>query len=530
MTRHHEILRQGRDRVHSRKSRILWLEPLEVRALLTEVFPTGPGGGSITSRAGVGFTLNPVAYIIGSSDKASDYHVRIDWGDGGPLDSGLVLTKDTLVSFPHFLVSGSHVYQEPGTYNTTVYVQETRFQAVSATNVTLVSLLPNAASRPPDLPQIYPGVIPPTGFVDLVPEYIPLQAVAGVAIVPTDSEDSDLTVLEGRYNGEKDFTPSDYHVQLNWGDSPHWDSSVTLTPPTTPGTQGVHVKGSHAYQTAGIYYVTVYVTGPDGQSRTGVEREVDVNPAPPLPDIHMVNASLDASMTTVTFSYEVSGNTGPFQVALYRSEGTTFDPATAKLAGPPVTVNPAANSSAQGPLTLTNPMIDASKPNLLVVADPPSSLKPHGSILESNESNNVKIVPPVVQPVIAMVSASLTSDNQGVNASYKISGSNFAKAGTIDFYWATGQNLSDAIESTPVAAVPTATAASANPYTASTTIASLGTQPPNATYILAVANSPHANPDHKVVIRPCTRVTSSQLDSQVLRGEPRWGTAFEWKL
>lgn len=100
---------------------------------------------------------------------------------------------------------------------------------------------------------------------------------------------------------------------------------------------------------------------------------------------------------------------------------------------------------------------------------------------------------------LAMVSASLTSDSQSVNITYTISGSDLALPGTVDFYWATGPTLAAKLETTPVKTVPTATAAQATAYTASTSIASLGIRPPNATYILAVADSPSADPAHQVV-------------------------------
>ena len=97
--------------------------------------------------------------------------------------------------------------------------------------------------------------------------------------------------------------------------------------------------------------------------------------------------------------------------------------------------------------------------------------------------------------IIGMTSAAISSNGNNVNATYEISGRNLASAGTIDFYWATGPSLSDAIGTTP-AKVKSATAVGS--YTATTSLASLGAEPANASYILAVADSPSADPDHDV--------------------------------
>jgi hypothetical protein len=102
-------------------------------------------------------------------------------------------------------------------------------------------------------------------------------------------------------------------------------------------------------------------------------------------------------------------------------------------------------------------------------------------------------------PDLAVTSAALSPDGEKVNAMYTITGGNLASPGTIDFYWATGPNLSEKLGATPAVKVGTATQASSTAYTASTSIASMGQEPTNATYILAVADSPSADPNHDVV-------------------------------
>jgi hypothetical protein len=97
-----------------------------------------------------------------------------------------------------------------------------------------------------------------------------------------------------------------------------------------------------------------------------------------------------------------------------------------------------------------------------------------------------------------MKSAAITLDGQGVNATYAITGSDLPSSGTVDFYWATGPNLSNEL-GTPKK-VPTNTKVGS--YTASTSIAGLGPRPANATYIIAAADSPSADPAHNVAAVP----------------------------
>jgi len=104
-------------------------------------------------------------------------------------------------------------------------------------------------------------------------------------------------------------------------------------------------------------------------------------------------------------------------------------------------------------------------------------------------------IPVSVQtPDLAMNSASLSSDGMTVNAAYSITGAALPSVGTIDFYWASGPTFADTIGNP----IKVATKTAIGSYTSSTSIASLGQQPANASYILAVADSPNADPVHNV--------------------------------
>ena len=87
------------------------------------------------------------------------------------------------------------------------------------------------------------------------------------------------------YNGQADDTPSDFQVQIDWGDGGSSDSDASLVSGGTDGDEGfVLVKASHIYTAAGTFDVTVTATGPDGQSVSDQTTTVTASrcPTPPL--------------------------------------------------------------------------------------------------------------------------------------------------------------------------------------------------------------------------------------------------------
>ena len=131
---------------------------------------------------------------------------------------------------------------------------------------------------------------------------------------------------------------------------------------------------------------------------------------------------------------------------------------------------------------------------------------------------------------LAMTLAALSPDGQSVNASYTITGNDLASPGTIDFYWATGPSISDEISTTKTP-VKVATKTAVGTYTASTTIASLGTQPANASYILAVADSPDADPvDYDAAASLQFNVDLAATDLSVASLPPKFTTPVDIHL
>jgi uncharacterized protein with GYD domain len=232
----------------------------------------------LSAFTGVGFSLNPVAEVDGYYNDfpdrtLGDYHAQINWGDSPIWDADTALALDPATDY--VLVKGSHNYQQTGTYDVTVYITGPDGQTASATTCQVtVTPMPDAASIPPDVPTSYSGV-QPVGALSLVlygagaESLSYLSAFTGVAF-----SESPVAEVNGYYNDSQDKTLSDYHAQINWGDSPAWDTNTELALDSLTGY--VEVFGSHAYQKVGDYDVTVYVTGPDGQTASVTTSEVTV--------------------------------------------------------------------------------------------------------------------------------------------------------------------------------------------------------------------------------------------------------------
>jgi hypothetical protein len=104
-------------------------------------------------------------------------------------------------------------------------------------------------------------------------------------------------------------------------------------------------------------------------------------------DLAMLSGTT-ADSQGVTFEYEVRDSaTGQFYVGVYRSADSEFDPSEDAFLGGTVfaNVDPGYYSAA---LDVSLP-VDAEKPYVLIVADPPFPGSPDGQVDETNESNNI---------------------------------------------------------------------------------------------------------------------------------------------
>ncbi|MGO9465132.1 MAG: Ig-like domain-containing protein, partial [Isosphaeraceae bacterium] len=205
----------------------------------------------------------------------------------------------------HVLIKGSHVYKQQGTYDITVYVTGPDGQTVSDAMATATAVpMPDPSSQPITVPTSYTGS-QPLGDETLafVADYSVSSYVAvGFSLNP-------IAKFQGMYNGQPDNAVSDYHAQINWGDSGSWDTSASLV---SLGGGDFLVKGSHTYRDQGIYDVVVYATGPDGQTASAMTATVDVSPNPVsvtlnAPDVTDSNA---ASEVPYSFSLVFQNSSG----------------------------------------------------------------------------------------------------------------------------------------------------------------------------------------------------------------------------
>jgi hypothetical protein len=231
--------------------------PLSYALQPTDVVLSVGGFYTLQSYAGVGFDREVVATFTGTLKGQSDvnvahYHARVNWGDSGAWDTAEIARAAN--SGP-FLVKGTHVYADQGTYPVVVYVNgaDGTSAAVKTASVIVAAMPSGIAGTQPD------AVTSPLGPSDVTVSaggFYTLTVTAGVAFGT-----QQVANVLGTLNGLSDKTLSDYHAQINWGDSAGWDPGQLQL---TNGTIGVY--GSHTYQTQGTYPIVVYVNGADGTS------------------------------------------------------------------------------------------------------------------------------------------------------------------------------------------------------------------------------------------------------------------------
>jgi hypothetical protein len=250
------------------------------------------GSANISSYAGVGFQQNYVAIlqtqVNGQEDpQLNDYSVQINWGDSASWTSGeLVYEGPAPVPasdgpMSQFLIKGSHVYDQPGTYPVVVYVTGPDGTSVSGQT---------ASADVADMPSGIPGSAPSTPTPTSAPENVGLQFWGSAANISSYAgvgfQQNSVAILQTQVNGQADPQLSDYSVQINWGDSASWTSGdlVYEGPAPVPASDGPMseflINGSHVYQQPGIYPIVVYVTGPDGTSISDQTGSATVAPNP----------------------------------------------------------------------------------------------------------------------------------------------------------------------------------------------------------------------------------------------------------
>ncbi len=224
--------------------------------------PLNPGvpivaGKPFTSDVSLFTSANPNA-------TAGEYTASITWGDNTPVDLGTIKEDGTGI----FHVTGTHTYSTAGNFTINIailVVGGTIFLDPITADVSDASI----QYTPPNAPvtkdvkgnNVAPGK--PFTFTlgtlnDTDPNSSPGDFIPTIFNVPTG------TLVQG--------------ISINWGDgSPLDTAGGTLTPTAAPG-QNYAVTGTHTYDTADNFLVTVTITDFDGSTTTNT-LAIDVAPA-----------------------------------------------------------------------------------------------------------------------------------------------------------------------------------------------------------------------------------------------------------
>jgi parallel beta-helix repeat protein len=163
---------------------------------------------------------------------ATDFGANINWGDQA--SSAGAVTSD---GSGGFLVGGSHVYAEEGTYSVTVMVSDAGGASTTATTSAGVS---DAA--------------------------IALTGVAGFREHHRSNFTASVAMLT---DADPGGTTTDYAGQINWGDGTTSACPSTSCAISVRAGGGFTVSGSHNYRNNGTYTVTITLTDAGGStSRT----------------------------------------------------------------------------------------------------------------------------------------------------------------------------------------------------------------------------------------------------------------------
>ena len=190
-------------------------------------------GASVTAVEGAGFSGTLASFTDADpSGSATDYSATINWGDQTS-SAGAVTANGSGV----FVVSGSHVYAEEGSYTVTVAISDGGGASASA----------NSSASVADAAITLTGA---AGFR----EHHKSNFTATVATL-TDADPGAV--------------PTDYAGQISWGDGTTSTCPSTMCSITVRTSGGFTVSGSHNYHNNGTYTVTITLTDAGGStSRT----------------------------------------------------------------------------------------------------------------------------------------------------------------------------------------------------------------------------------------------------------------------
>jgi len=183
----------------------------------------------------------------------TDFSATINWGDGTPLDTNTVITRQIVGDGFFFLVSGTHTYAEEGSLTVSVAISDVGGSTAQASSTARIADAGLKASG------------------------INVSAVEGNAVIAPVASFTD---------GNPIAPLSDFTATINWGDGTPLDTNAIITQPGGVGT-GFIVSGTHIYAEEGNDNVTVAILDVGGSNATIVS------------SARVADASLTARGTTV---------------------------------------------------------------------------------------------------------------------------------------------------------------------------------------------------------------------------------------
>ncbi len=247
------------------------------------------------SLSGAGVTVTPAAEgdsttltasfsDANTSDSSDAYMAQIDWGDGQVDDAPVSGSGGS------YTLTGSHVYDNPGTYPINVTVTDAGGATLTQTGSATVG---EAA-----------------------------LSVSGNSLYATAGQDTGTVVVGSFTDANTDqavdgFGPATgYTATIDWGDGSGLDGNTTIVGDES----GFYVQGDHTYAAAGTYTPTITVTGADGYSATGTSTVVVSTMAPADPAFSASEGIPANDVTVATFT---DTRNGSYTAAIDWGDGTT---------------------------------------------------------------------------------------------------------------------------------------------------------------------------------------------------------------
>jgi hypothetical protein len=221
--------------------------------------PISASGVTFNAVEGANFT-GPVATFTDpdTTATADEYSATIDWGDSTPPSAGTITG-----SGGSFSVSGSHTYEEEGTYTVTVKITDVDNSSNTATA--------NSTAKVAD------------------------AALSSTCTAPATASNPFNGNVAHFTDADPHGTVSDYTATINWGDSS--SSSGTVT---GPNGGPFDVSGSHTYSTTGFFTISVKIDDAGG-STTSTSCQVLIFAFAPGGGAFVIGDKNSAVNTNVTF-------------------------------------------------------------------------------------------------------------------------------------------------------------------------------------------------------------------------------------